>query len=89
MPRAEKLTRNSIELAKTVGSRRTAGNSRPKAAKLADETARREMSAEERRELIAERAYFRAAARGFSPGSEWDDWLAAEAEVESITTFEK
>jgi hypothetical protein len=30
---------------------------------------------------IAERAYLRAQLRGFAPGQELDDWLAAEAEV--------
>jgi hypothetical protein len=36
---------------------------------------------EARQNMIAEAAYFRAAQRGFEPGSELDDWLAAEAEV--------
>jgi hypothetical protein len=30
---------------------------------------------------IAEAAYYRAERRGFVPGQEVDDWLAAEAEV--------
>jgi hypothetical protein len=33
--------------------------------------------------LIAEAAYFRAERRGFAPGHETQDWLAAEAEVDS------
>ena len=38
----------------------------------------------ERREgLIAEAAYFRAQKRGFAPGHETEDWLAAEAEVDA------
>jgi hypothetical protein len=31
--------------------------------------------------LIAETAYYRAQQRGFAPGHELDDWIAAEAEV--------
>jgi hypothetical protein len=31
--------------------------------------------------LIAERAYFRAEKRGFVPGHELEDWLAAEREI--------
>ncbi len=31
--------------------------------------------------LIAEAAYYRAQQRGFTPGHELDDWIAAEAEV--------
>jgi hypothetical protein len=36
---------------------------------------------EETRLKIAEVAYYRAQERGFSPGYELEDWLAAEAEV--------
>jgi phosphoglucomutase len=34
---------------------------------------------EERLAMIAEAAYYRAEQRGFDPGHEIDDWLAAEA----------
>ncbi len=33
---------------------------------------------------IAEIAYFRAQRRGFAPGHELEDWLAAEAEVDRL-----
>jgi hypothetical protein len=35
--------------------------------------------------LIAEAAYHRAEKRGFAPGQELDDWLAAEKEIEALT----
>ena len=38
---------------------------------------------QQRAALIAEAAYFRAEKRGFSPGNETTDWLAAEAEVDA------
>jgi hypothetical protein len=38
---------------------------------------------EARRQLIAEAAYLLAERRGFAPGHEFDDWVAAEAVVES------
>ena len=38
---------------------------------------------EHRAALIAEAAYFRAEKRGFTPGHEAEDWLAAEAEVDA------
>lgn len=38
---------------------------------------------EKRAALIAEAAYFRAEKRGFAPGHEREDWLAAESEVDS------
>lgn len=37
---------------------------------------------ERRAALIAEAAFFRAEKRGFAPGHETEDWLAAEAEVD-------
>jgi Protein of unknown function (DUF2934) len=36
---------------------------------------------EERWALIAENAYYRAERRGFLPGFELEDWLAAEQEI--------
>jgi hypothetical protein len=34
-----------------------------------------------RQAMIADAAYFRAEKRGFAPGHEFEDWLAAEIEV--------
>ena len=39
--------------------------------------------ADEQRRRIAEAAYYRAERRGFSPGYEEEDWLAAEQEIGS------
>ena len=41
-------------------------------------------SAAERDEMVRTAAYFRAERRGFAPGYEWEDWLAAEAEVSTL-----
>lgn len=41
-----------------------------------------ESSPAARRELIAVEAYLLAERRGFTPGAELDDWLAAEAIVD-------
>jgi hypothetical protein len=38
---------------------------------------------------IAERAYFKAEARGYEPGHEIQDWLDAEAEIEAGTVSGK
>ena len=38
---------------------------------------------EERDRMIAVAAYYRAERRGFAPGRELEDWLAAEAEIEA------
>jgi hypothetical protein len=42
------------------------------------------MTPEARHALIAQSAYLRAEARGFLPGREAEDWLAAEAEVDAL-----
>jgi hypothetical protein len=36
-----------------------------------------------REAMIAESGYFRSAHRGFEPGHEVDDWLAAESEIDA------
>jgi hypothetical protein len=42
------------------------------------------VTAEERYQLIAKAAYYRAEHRGFVPGAELEDWLAAEAEIDAM-----
>jgi len=37
---------------------------------------------DDRHAAIAEAAYYRAERRGFAPGHELEDWLAAEAQIE-------
>ena len=58
-----------------VASKKEKTESMPKAQKLSKVI--RLPDAESR---IAERAYFKAESRGFAPGYEMDDWLAAERE---------
>ncbi|MDP8983573.1 MAG: DUF2934 domain-containing protein [Pseudomonadota bacterium] len=41
------------------------------------------VSESERRRLIEQAAYLRAERRNFMPGHELEDWVAAEAEVDS------
>jgi hypothetical protein len=45
---------------------------------------RAKLNPEARHALIAEAAYLRAERRGFAPGHETEDWLAAEVEVEAL-----
>ncbi len=47
----------------------------------AKEVSKKESSNEDRCCRVAELAYYKAEARGFEPGHELEDWLAAEAEV--------
>ena len=45
------------------------------------------VTVEECREMIAECAYFKAEKRGFVPGHELDDWLAAERETNTLNFY--
>jgi hypothetical protein len=40
------------------------------------------VGAEARSQMIAEAAYYLAESRGFAPGYELEDWLAAETEID-------
>ena len=40
------------------------------------------VTGQERHQLIAEAAYYRAERRSFIPGYELEDWLSAESEIE-------
>jgi hypothetical protein len=42
------------------------------------------VSADQRQAMIAERAYLRAAGRGFTGGDPVADWLASEREVDAL-----
>lgn len=46
-------------------------------------TASAKIVPEQRQQLIALAAYFIAERRGFAPGNELEDWLQAEAEIET------
>ena len=51
----------------------------------ADITWRGAFSLEQREAMIREAAYYQFAKRGYAPGHDLDDWLAAEAELERRT----
>jgi Protein of unknown function (DUF2934) len=55
-----------------------------KAAKAAKGTKTISLSADDRHQMISERAYLLAEQRGFQGGDAVNDWLAAEAEIDSM-----
>ena len=74
---------------------RSAPSGRAKRARATDKTTTKtpaarapaappQISSEQRRALIAESAYLRAAARGFSGGDPVADWLESEREVDRL-----
>ena len=53
------------------------------AARAADASELEAAHGQQRHALIATAAYYLAERRGFAPGCELEDWLAAEAEVDA------
>lgn len=49
----------------------------------------RRMSAEQRQQMIAEAAYYRAEGRGFTDGDPFLDWLDAEREIDALLNIPK
>ena len=75
-------TRRSAETPESADPRARA---QPKATRAArSKSSRAPVSVDDRRAMIAEAAYLRAERRGFTPGHETEDWLAAEEEVDGL-----
>ena len=80
---AKKTTRKRAGKRTTAkGAAKTTAGARAKGGGKAQSPAN--VTPERRLQMIAEAAYFRAEARGFAPGHEMEDWLAAEAEVDRL-----
>ena len=61
-----------------------AANPQPASMSRSAEIRRKQWSGEDRYRMIAEAAYFRSERRGFVSGSELQDWLDAEIEVDDL-----
>lgn len=79
-------TRRSSDASPDRASRMSAPSPAARADKpsAAEPPPRVTLSAESRHAMIAENAYLRAERRGFEPGHETEDWLAAETEVDAL-----
>jgi hypothetical protein len=73
----------SPQPAEKAAPRRRAAPVKP-AAPASDAPTGITVSEDARRAMVAEAAYLRAERRGFAPGNEEEDWLAAEAEVDAL-----
>jgi Protein of unknown function (DUF2934) len=78
LPDASKPAQPATETAREARARKSA----------AAAPARTKLTPAARHALIAQSAYLRAERRGFAPGQEMEDWLAAEAEVEALLRVE-
>jgi hypothetical protein len=80
MANVEKLLTKEVLPTLALGGQAKA---KPRAAKKLQNSVCK-ISEEERRQMIATSAYFRAQSRNFSPGDEESDWLVAESEVNDM-----
>lgn len=70
----------------TSSSARPARKSTAKKTRTPEAAVNSKIDAQKRHALIAEAAYLRSEQRGFAPGYEVEDWLAAEAEIDLALT---
>lgn len=77
-PAPQKRATQAITGSSVKASPRSTGAAKPKSATAAV------LPDDERRAMVAKAAYFHAERRGFAPGGEVEDWLAAEAEVDAL-----
>jgi hypothetical protein len=77
-------TPESAQASEKAASRRATAPTIKPAAGSGATTAAIRVSESTRRAMIEQAAYLRAERRGFAPGSEVEDWLAAEAEVDAL-----
>ena len=83
---ATRRTTGSVRTAATTPPTEKATPSRREVLKgtESDASAGIAVSAETRRQMIAQHAYLRAERRGFTGDGEVEDWLLAEAEVDAL-----
>jgi DUF2934 family protein len=64
--------------------RRSTRSAAPRVARVPGRATRLDVSPQERQRMIEEAAYYRAQQRGFAPGNEVEDWIAAETEIDGL-----
>jgi hypothetical protein len=73
----------SAALGKAISPVRSSGSAKPREPRIKDiSVSVTSRHREDRHASIALAAYFRSESRGFAPGHEVEDWLAAEEEVD-------
>ena len=83
-PRAKKPSA-AFRSPATPRSAKAAPSTKPAKPKVRDRARRVEtITEEQRRSMIAERAYFKAERRGFAGGDALQDWCEAEAEIDAL-----
>ena len=76
--KAKRATKSKTVKGKAIAAKKKVVASKSKTKKV------QAITVEEKLRMIEYTAYMRAEARGFEPGHEMDDWLAAENEVEEL-----
>ena len=79
---APKRVRRKASTAEAAPKPKRATKARPAAKKKTTRTTA--AAATIRHAMVAEAAYFRAQSRGFAPGHDLEDWLAAERQIDAL-----
>lgn len=87
-PQSPKTETKSVEKAAVPSPAKAAAARKSTTTTTRNAPRRSEVSEDMRRGMIAQAAYLRAERRGFTGGNEVEDWLAAEAEVDSLLKAE-
>ncbi len=82
---AKKKTTQKKTAKKKTAKKKTA---KKKAVKTSPRKPARQVSDQERYEMIQRHAYFLAEARNFEPGHEWEDWMEAERFIDEMLSRE-
>lgn len=77
---ATKTKRKTLGLSKTAKSLKAASATKVKGG----DYEATDITPDERHRMVAEAAYYRAEQHGFNPDRHMEDWLAAEAEVDTL-----
>ena len=85
MARTRVTTKEKLSLTKKPVTSRKKG-SMTKSAKKVRAPESSLINAEEREQMIAEAAYYRAEQHGFDASQQLDDWLKAEASIDTMLT---
>jgi hypothetical protein len=81
-PRAAAKAKSKTQ-AKTKTTAKPRATAKTTARRKSAAATRTTLTADDRRKLVEIAAYYRSERRGFVPGHEDEDWLAAEAEVDA------
>jgi hypothetical protein len=83
-PTGRRNRRAVMQATPPAGVETTAKRATPARTSHAETDSSTTLSSQDRLRMVESAAYFRAERRGFTPGHEIEDWLAAESEIDAL-----